>query len=53
MRNPGRTISATAALIVAVMLALAPEPIWPLIATIAVLAGYNLYTAQIRDKKQR
>lgn len=51
MRNPWRTISATAALVVAGIYATTPNPIWPLVAAITTLALYNLYTAQIRDKE--
>lgn len=51
MRNPWRTISAVAALVVAGIYATTPNPIWAFVAAITALALYNLYTAQIRDKE--
>ncbi|AWR15479.1 MULTISPECIES: hypothetical protein [Corynebacterium] len=50
MRNPGRTTSAIAALVIAGIYATTPNPIWLLVAAVTALALYNLYTAQIRDK---
>ncbi|QPK79871.1 hypothetical protein G7Y31_04025 [Corynebacterium lizhenjunii] len=51
MNTTGRTISAIAGLVVAALCAASPQPLWPLAAAIAILASYNLYTAQIRDKE--
>lgn len=51
MKNIGRTLSATGALVITGIYAATPNPIWPLVITIAALAMYNLYTAQIRDRK--
>lgn len=51
MKNPWRTISAIAALVVAGIYATTSNPIWALIVAITLLALYNLYTAQIRDRE--